>query len=523
MADPTNHEGRDAAEVVPDDDAGHRDLLATLTAGTIVEGKHRIDRIIGRGGMGVVASAVHIHLEERVALKFLEVKDEEVGHDFRARFALEARVCAKLRNEHIARVHDVGIWEGKVPFMVMEYLEGTDLRRSLRDGAKLSLSQAVEYVVQICDGLAEAHAHGIVHRDLKPANIFITRRQDGTELVKVLDFGISKWTTKEEDVGELTKTGMMLGSPKYMSPEQLNGGAIDARADVWSIGAILYQALTGRPPYDFPQVTQTFMAIAGGSPPPRPTLLEPSIPQGVEALILRCLTRDKEQRVQNVAELAGALLEAVESPFAAQVRAQIGAVLEPAAAAAAQSNRSGPLSMTTGSHAVFSLVSTGASQISVPPEARVPSARPSVAAKSRMGKTWAAAGVAVAVIGFVAFARAPRASETAQAASAPVAIGAANIAPPQTQVAMNAAATAPAVAAPSAPAPAVATQPSPAHVAPSAPHVATYAAASRTAKRVTTSSAPPPATSGAPAPPPVHTAPAPAPTHGKVDPLDDRQ
>ena len=518
MADPTNVEAQDGAQVVPDDDAGHRDLLATLKAGTVVEGKHRIDRIIGRGGMGVVASAVHIHLEERVALKFLEVKDEEVGHDFRARFALEARVCAKLRNEHIARVHDVGIWEGKVPFMVMEYLEGTDLRRSLRDGAKLSLSQAVEYVVQICDGLAEAHAHGIVHRDLKPANIFITRRQDGTELVKVLDFGISKWTTKEEDVGELTKTGMMLGSPKYMSPEQLNGGAIDARADVWSIGAILYQALTGRPPYDFPQVTQTFMAIAGGSPPPRPTSLEPSIPQGVEALILRCLTRDKEQRVQNVAELAGALLEAVESPFAAQVRAQIGAVLEPAAA---QSNRSGPLSMTTGSHAVFSMGSTGSSQISLPPEARAPSARPSVGAKSRMGgKTWAAAGVAVAVIGFVAFARAPRASEPAQAASAPVEASAANVHP--APVALNAAVAVPAVAAPSTPAPVAAAQPSPARFAPPAPHVATYAT-SRTAKRVTTPSAPPPATSAAVASSPVHAVPAPAPTHGKVDPLDDRQ
>jgi len=417
MADPTNNErvsGEAGAELIEAEVATERDPLAALRAGTIIEGKHRIDRLIGRGGMGVVAAATHIHLDERVALKFLLVKDEEVSGDFRARFEREARVCAKLRNEHIARVHDVGIWQSKVPFMVMEYLEGVDLRRLLRDGTKLPIEQAVEYVVQICDGLAEAHAQGIVHRDLKPPNIFITRRPDGTELVKVLDFGISKWTTPDDEVGELTKTGVMLGSPKYMSPEQLNGGAIDARADIWSIGAILYQMLTGRPPYDYLQVTQTFMAIASGVVPPLPSTLEPSIPKALDEIILRCLTREKDKRMQNVAELAGAVLEAIDSPFSGQARAQIGAVLDPMGVA---SSRTGPQSITTGSHAVFSLGGTGAIRLSDALGRQDPSLRPARNSRSR-AKHWLVAGVGASALACVAFARAPHAFEGAGVAIA---------------------------------------------------------------------------------------------------------
>jgi serine/threonine protein kinase len=418
MTDPTNNERvteEAGAELIETNaPETQRDPLAALRAGTIIEGKHRVDRIIGRGGMGVVAAATHIHLNERVALKFLLIKDEEVSGDFRARFEREARVCAKLRNEHIARVHDVGIWESRVPFMVMEYLEGVDLRRLLRDGAKLPIEQAVEYVVQICDGLAEAHAQGIVHRDLKPPNIFITRRPDGTELVKVLDFGISKWTTPDDEVGELTKTGVMLGSPKYMSPEQLNGGAIDARADIWSIGAILYQMLTGRPPFDYLQVTQTFMAIASGVIPALPSTLEPSIPATLDAVILRCLTRDKDLRIQNVAQLAGAVLEAIDSPFSGQARQQIGAVLDPSGAA---SNRAGPLSITTGSHAVFSLGSSGVIQLS-DVIAPVDPALLAGAKKSRLdAKTWLVAGVGIAALAFVALARTPHVNDGVGTAS----------------------------------------------------------------------------------------------------------
>ena len=280
--------------------------------------------------MGVVVAATHVELNERVALKFLRVTDDEGHGDFHARFALEARVCAKLKNEHIARVQDTGAWGGKIPFMVMEYLEGADLRRAVKrmgEGATLPTLQAVDYIVQICEGLAEAHAQRIVHRDLKPANIFLVKRPDGSDLVKVLDFGISKWVS-EEGSAELTQAGVMLGSPKYMAPEQLQGSGVDARSDIWSMGAILYGMLTGRPPYDFPHVTQTFIAIASGKPPVAPSELKPTISPALEAVILRALAHDRANRFQNVAELAGDLLAAAGSAFAEEARVSLQAVLD---------------------------------------------------------------------------------------------------------------------------------------------------------------------------------------------------
>jgi serine/threonine protein kinase len=331
------------------------DPLRTLGAGVVIDGKYRVDQIIGRGGMGVVVAATHLELGERVALKFLQIKESggAAPDEFRARFALEARVCAKLQNEHIARVRDVGVWQGTVPFMVMEYLVGTDLRRLLRREKKLPTERAVSFVVQICEALAEAHAHGIVHRDLKPANVFITSRHDGAELLKVLDFGISKWRSGESS-DELTRAGTMLGSPKYMSPEQLRGAGVDGRADVWSIGAMFYEMLTGRPPFDFPNVMQTFVAVACGTPPSAPSTFEPSIPPEIDAVILRALTHDLDQRVQNVAELAGAALAAIGSPFAGETRTRLSAILDPAFAALVRVS-SIPLGITTGSYAAYSV------------------------------------------------------------------------------------------------------------------------------------------------------------------------
>jgi serine/threonine-protein kinase len=382
-ADPADASGLDL-----DPSAHEADPLPPLEAGAMIEGKYRIDRVIGRGGMGVVAAATHLDLDEPVALKFLQVPDTDTPDDFRARFALEARVCAKLRNAHIARVHDVGEWMGRVPFMVMELLDGVDLRRVLKDGRRVPIDRAVDIVVQVCEGLAEAHAQGIVHRDLKPPNIFLTRRPDGSELVKVLDFGISKWA---EELGELTKTGVMLGSPKYMSPEQLNGTAVDGRADVWSIGAILYGMLTGRPPYDFTNVAQTFMAIATGAPPPAPTSLDPSIPPAVESVVLRCLAHDRNARIGSVAELAGELLRAVDSPHASEVQGQLLAVLEPAMSTSMRSGpvslrSSGPLSSTTGSYnAAFAVGNSGSYPVVSPP---MPTTMPAPGPKSTNAKRW---------------------------------------------------------------------------------------------------------------------------------------
>jgi serine/threonine protein kinase len=380
--------------------------LAHIRPGTLIEGRYLVERVLGQGGMGVVLAATDAVLNKRVALKFLEVQTEDMPDDFHARFALEAHVCAKLKNPHIARVHCMSVWNDTFPFMVMDYLEGEDLRTlRKKKGAKLPLGQAVGYTVQICEGVAEAHAHGIVHRDLKPGNIFVTKQPDGSDLVKVLDFGISKWTAAGDEFSELTQAGTMLGSPKFMSPEQLMGSKVDSRTDIWSIGAILYAMLTGRAPYPHSSAPHMFVAIASGKVPPMPSALEPSIPAAVDAVVMRCLSKDREDRFQDVAELAGALLDAVASPYAKPVSGQIRLMLDPANVSVhppAFSTRA------AGNETVFSLASPPAAPeasgaraavSTVPPAPREEShARRARSARARWRLVWLLAAAAIVAV-----------------------------------------------------------------------------------------------------------------------------
>jgi serine/threonine-protein kinase len=381
-------------------------LPSHLRPGVIVDGKYRIDGVLGRGGMGVVVAATHVHLGEPVALKFLQARtSEDEPEDFRARFEREARVCAKLRNEHVVRVLDVGVWDGRTPYMVMDLLVGYDLRRVMKEKGRLPAAYAVDVAVQICEGLAEAHALGIVHRDLKPPNVFLTRRRDGSDLVKVLDFGISKWAA-EAGGEELTKAGTLLGSPKYMSPEQLNEAGVDARSDVWAIGALVYAMLTGRPPYDMPNVTQTFVAIAAGSPPPSPRTFEPSIPPELEAVVMRCLVHDKAKRIANVADLAGDLLDAIGVTDAAMVRDRLRAVLDPTAAPAIATLSLAATGRITAMSGSYTPVSVTGNRVSAaaPPLATEP--LPPRRAPSRAKRWGLVGGVALAaVLGVVALTR----------------------------------------------------------------------------------------------------------------------
>ena len=326
-------------------------LLDRLTVGTVIDGKYRIDELIGRGAMGVVVSATHEQLHEKVALKFLEVRTPLGSQDFKARFRREAQVSARLKNEHITRVIDVGLWRDEVPFMVMDHLVGRDLRTVIRAEGKLSVPLALDYVVQICEGLAEAHAIGVVHRDLKPSNLFLTQRADGSDLIKILDFGISKWSKQDAELDdELTQTGVVLGSPKYMAPEQLFGsGEVDARADVWSLGAILYQLLGGRPPFDQPTLAQMCAELSTERSPPSLVAINADVSDALEQVIFRCFARDRSARVQDVAELAFALLEAVGAPFADPVRTRIRASLTPGKTR--EATASGPQLAVTGGYA----------------------------------------------------------------------------------------------------------------------------------------------------------------------------
>jgi serine/threonine-protein kinase len=262
--------------------------------------------------MGVVVSAMHLQLDERVAIKFL-LPGALHNQEAVTRFAREARAAVKIKSEHVARVSDVGTLETGAPYMVMEFLQGRDLSAVLQASGPLPVSDAAEHVLQACEALAEAHALGIVHRDLKPANLFLASRADGSPCVKVLDFGISKLTSASSSGADfgMTKTHAIMGSPLYMSPEQMSSTrTVDARADIWAVGAILYELVTGGVPFEATTMPQLCGMILQEAPV-MPRARRPDLPPSFEAVILRCLEKDRARRFQNVAELAVAL-----APFA---------------------------------------------------------------------------------------------------------------------------------------------------------------------------------------------------------------
>jgi serine/threonine-protein kinase len=278
--------------------------FAPIEIGSIVANKYVIERILGEGGMGVVVAAHHTQLRQRVAIKFLlpaVVKHPESV----ARFVREARASVRIQSEHVARVLDVGELENGSPFMVMEYLEGTDLSSVLESNPPPSAETVIEYMLQACEAVAEAHSLGIVHRDLKPANLFVTRRADGSPLVKVLDFGISKSLTGADHA--LTKTATFVGSPLYASPEQLlSSRSVDARTDIWSLGIILYESCAGRPPFTGESVMEVASRVMKLDPQ-RLEWLRPDLPAGLCGVIMRCLEKDVAQRFATIGELARAL------------------------------------------------------------------------------------------------------------------------------------------------------------------------------------------------------------------------
>lgn len=276
--------------------------------GETLVGKYRVDGVLGEGAMGLVVAAHHLVLDERVAIKILHAshaRDPETT----TRFVREARAAVRIKNEHVVRIYDVGRLDGGEPFLVMELLEGEDLASLVRQGPLL-LSEAIDIVLQICEALGEAHALGIVHRDLKPANIFVTPRGDGAAFVKVLDFGLSKFLGADASAA-ITRTHATVGSPLYMSPEQLESAKdVDQRADIWSLGVILFELLTGRPPFRAEGLPQLVVRILNGKTPSLRSK-RPEMPAALDAIVARCLAKDRNDRFAEVGELAAAL-----APFA---------------------------------------------------------------------------------------------------------------------------------------------------------------------------------------------------------------
>jgi eukaryotic-like serine/threonine-protein kinase len=284
-------------------------VQAPLAEGEVLDGKYRVERVLGAGGMGVVVAATHVRLAQRVAIKFLLPHAAEDEHTV-VRFAREARALARLDSEHIARVIDVGELESGVPYMVLEHLVGHTLADLLNTRGALPIEEAVAYVLEACEAMAEAHGAGIVHRDLKPENLFLAARPDGSQVIKVIDFGISKMTDPL-DLGPRTSTltgaASIVGSPLYMSPEQLCAARdADPRSDIWSLGVTLFELLTAQGPFAWRSVPELCAAVLKEPARPLRELL-PEAPEGLEAVLLRCFEKDPAKRPADMTELAAEL------------------------------------------------------------------------------------------------------------------------------------------------------------------------------------------------------------------------
>lgn len=269
----------------------------------MIAGRYRVECVLGSGGMGAVLAARHLQLDEAVALKFLHphLAADAVSVE---RFFREARAASRIKSEHVVRVHDVGTTEAGLPYLAMELLEGTDLGDLVARGP-LPVPLAVDCVLQAAEALVEAHAEGIVHRDIKPSNLWLTQRRDGAPLVKVLDFGISKLVSVDGDA-KLTDTRAVFGSPAYMSPEQIRSAKrVDHGTDVWALGVVLFELLSGRVPFDADNVTGVLAAITADPPQPLRAHRAELSPE-LERVVLSALEKDPARRA-SLRELASGL------------------------------------------------------------------------------------------------------------------------------------------------------------------------------------------------------------------------
>jgi serine/threonine protein kinase len=365
-------------------------MESDLAPGQVIADKYRVERVLGEGGMGYVVAAYHLKLDQRVALKFLKPEALKHAHVVQ-RFAREARAAAKIRGEHVARVIDVGDLPSGAPYIVMEYLEGEDLGQRLHQRGSLPVQEAVGYLLQACEALAEAHAAGIVHRDLKPPNLFLARTAGRIPILKVLDFGISKALDETQEGGRnLTSTSMIMGTPHYMSPEQLRSSRdVDQRSDIWALGVVLFELITGQPPFDGENATAVITSIVVEQPR---TLFElrPDAPPELWSVLQRCLAKSRTERFASVLELARAL-----APFCAERArdslARIESIIGP----------------------TYSNAPPPDTEVSAPPLASVPGAMTSVDVSVPMASTARSGAVSAATLGSQPTVRSPELSVAA--------------------------------------------------------------------------------------------------------------
>jgi len=273
----------------------------------VVAGKYRLTRLLGRGGMGAVWEGTHTSLGTRVAVKFIDAEYAE-SPEARSRFENEARAAARLRSKHVVEVYDHGVSDDGRPFIVMEFLQGEPLDKRLDRSGRLPAKETAQIVMQICRALAKAHTANIVHRDLKPENVFLVwDDEEHTDVVKVVDFGIAKFNDASMSSSSATRTGSVLGTPHYMSPEQARGlRSVDSRADLWSVAVIAYRCMVGALPFEGEAVGDLLVKLCT-APIPVPSQIVPDVPASFDAWLSKALTREPAQRFQTAAQLSESL------------------------------------------------------------------------------------------------------------------------------------------------------------------------------------------------------------------------
>lgn len=282
-----------------------------IKPGDLIDDTYHVLRILGEGGMGVVVEARDMKLDALVAIKFMKpevLAEREVVE----RFLQEARALARLKSQHAVKVYSLGTYQG-APFIVMEHLEGAPLNRYLDRRGHLPPEEAASYLLQACEAIGEAHSLGIFHRDIKPANMFLAKGASGKTILKVLDFGIAKMVRQTDETlrkgGGLTGTYTIMGTPMYMSPEQMRSTRdIDGRSDIWSLGVVLYELVTGEWPFEGESIYELQKAIIELPP------IRRQLPPAVEAIIHQCLQKERTSRFQTVEEFAAALRSIAVEP-----------------------------------------------------------------------------------------------------------------------------------------------------------------------------------------------------------------
>ncbi|HEV7556126.1 MAG TPA: serine/threonine-protein kinase [Kofleriaceae bacterium] len=279
-----------------------------VSIGQVLDTKYRVDKILGHGGMGIVCACTNLQLNKKIAIKMLR-PDVLADFDATERFKREAHAASQLSSEYVAKVTDYGVFQtNNVPFMVMEYLDGLDLATHLDQAGTIPVQWACDLMLQAAEALSEAHSIGIIHRDVKPTNLFLTWRLDGSALVKVLYFGISKSRTGVDM--QLTQTQSLLGTPAYMSPEQMRSAReVDARTDIWSLGTVLYELVEGHRPFEAESFSEMCVKVAVDPPLPMK-----NAPPALQHVVLRCLAKSPADRYNDMADLGRELIAFSKDP-----------------------------------------------------------------------------------------------------------------------------------------------------------------------------------------------------------------